>query len=173
MKQTVVRYGLYSAALIVVIFLATWIGLRQEAFTYDITEIFGYVGIVLSLLFIFFGIRYYRDHVNSGRLTFGKGLKLGLLIALIPAFAIALFDVLYVQLIDPKFYERYGEYQLTKLKASVSADQYEAAAANLKTQMDLFSNPFVTFIVMFLTVFMIGLIISVISALALKRNQDS
>ena len=171
MKQTVIRYGLYAAAVIVIIFLASWIALKQLALDYGTTEITGYAGIVLSLLFVFFGMRYYRDHVNGGRLTFGRGLKVGLLIVLIPAFAIALVDILYVKFFDPQFYEKYGAYQLNKLKATVPAGQYEAAATNLKTQMEMFSNPLVTFIVMFLTVFMIGLIISVVSALMLKRNN--
>ena len=169
MKRTVIRYGLYAALVIIIIFLASWIALKQLALDYEITEVTGYAGIVLSLLFVFFGIRYYRDQVNGGELTFGRGLKVGLLIVLIPAFAIALVDILYVKFFDPRFYEKYGAYQLNKLKASVPVNEYEAAAADLQSQMEMFSNPVVTFVVMFLTVFMIGLIISVVSALLLKK----
>ena len=108
MKRTVIRYGLYAALVIIIIFLASWIALKQLALDYEITEVTGYAGIVLSLLFVFFGIRYYRDQVNGGELTFGRGLKVGLLIVLIPAFAIALVDILYVKFFDPRFYEKYG-----------------------------------------------------------------
>lgn len=170
MKKTVLRYGLYASAMIIVIFLVTWLTLNQSGSNYELQEIIGYTGIVLSLSFVFFGIRHYQDHINNGTLTFGQGLKTGLLIVLIPALAFGLFDVLYVSFADPEFLDKYTAYQLEKLKASLPAASYEVEAAKLKEEMKMFSNPAIQFVAMFLTVFMIGVIITVISALVLRRN---
>jgi hypothetical protein len=47
---------------------------------------------LLAMVFVFLGIRHFRDHENEGMLTFGQGLKIGVLIVLIPAVAFGLFD---------------------------------------------------------------------------------
>ena len=64
---------LYASTVMIVFYMITWISLKQGALGYAATEVAGYLGMVLSLAFVFFGIRYYRDHVNGGNLTFGKG----------------------------------------------------------------------------------------------------
>lgn len=172
MKKTVLRYGFYASAVIIVLFLVTWLTLNQSSANYELQEIIGYLGIVLSLSFVFFGMRYYREQVNGGTLTFGEGLKTGLLIVLIPSFAFGLFDVIYVSLVDPEFLNNYSTYQLEKLKASVPAASYEIEAAKLQDEMKMFSNPAIQFVAMFLTVFMIGVIITVISAVVLRKNTS-
>lgn len=171
MKKTVIRYGLYGALLMVVLFSAVWFLFNKSSADYGRQEVLGYLTIILSLAFVFFGIKHYRDSVNNGQLTFGQGIKVGLLIVLIPSIAFGLFDVLYVSLFDPQFFENYYNYQLDEMRKSLAAREYELRKKEMESQKKMFSNPFVQFVVMFLTVFFIGLIITVISALILRRNR--
>ena len=46
-------------------------------------EILGYTGIVLSAFMVFFGVRSYRENAGGGRLIFGRGFAVGILITLI------------------------------------------------------------------------------------------
>ena len=46
---------------------------------YDRAQLIGYTTIVLAFMFIFFGIRSYRDNVGYGTLTFGRGFVVGAL----------------------------------------------------------------------------------------------
>ncbi|HYE56844.1 MAG TPA: DUF4199 domain-containing protein [Chitinophagaceae bacterium] len=169
MKKTVLRYGLLASVTVVGLFVFGFTVLRKMG--YESQEVYGYTSMVLALLFVFFGIRHYRDKVNNGVLSFGKGMKVGTLIVLIPALAFGIFDVLYVLVFNPEFFDQYMEHQLKSMKETMSAAEFEVAAKQLAVQQEMFSNPLITFTVMFLTVFMIGIIVTVISSLILRRAR--
>ena len=67
----------------------------------SLQEVAGYLTMLLAMIFIFLGIRHFRDRVNGGYLTFGQGLKIGVLIVLIPAVAFGLFNILYTEVLNP------------------------------------------------------------------------
>lgn len=166
MKKAVLRYGLYSGLFILVLF-------SLEMFVFKSvgqTEIAGYTAIVLSLCFVYFGLRYYRDKQNGGVLSFGQGLKLGMLITLFPSACFGFFDVIYSNIINPDFYPHYTERGIAHIKATVPADKFEAEAAAFRAQMAFWSKPWADFLLMFITVAIVGLIITVISTLLLKRS---
>jgi hypothetical protein len=78
MKKTVLTFGLISGAVSAAMMLVT---LRfADRIGFDREEILGYAGIVLSALFVFFGVRSYRESVAGGRLTFGRGFAVGSLL---------------------------------------------------------------------------------------------
>jgi hypothetical protein len=171
MKKTVLRYGSYALITIVLFFIGTWIIFRDhDPNDFKIQEILGYSGIFLATIFAFFGIKYYRDHVNGGRLSFGEGLKTGFLIILFPALGFGLLDVLYVTAIDPGFYDNYYNQQVTQLRASLPANEFAVKQKEIEEQKALFQNPLVSFLLMFITVLAVGLIVSIISALILKSK---
>ncbi|TDI80008.1 MAG: DUF4199 domain-containing protein [Bacteroidetes bacterium] len=76
MKKAILRYGLYGAASICILVILSW--LIVENLSYSVREIIGYASIVVSLSFVFFGIRHFRDRINDGTVSFGKALLLGL-----------------------------------------------------------------------------------------------
>lgn len=134
-------------------------------------EVVGYAAIVISLLFVFFGIRHYRDKENGGTLSFGKGLQAGVLITLIPAAVFGLFSVVHTEVIDPNFTETYYSHYLAEQQKMLSPEKFEQVKAEFEAQRAMFENPVFNFFLMFLTVFVIGLIITVISSLVLKRSS--
>lgn len=170
MKQILIRWGLFPGiGMVLFFYFSLTFG---KNFSYELQEVFGYAGMILSLIFVYFGIRQYRDKVNGGKLSFGKGLQVGMLIVLIPALMFGLFDVSYSTIINPGFWDEFCTAQLAKMKMSMSAEKYEEMAKQVKAQSAMFKNaPFLQFLVMFLTVAAVGLIITVISALILKRNS--
>ena len=173
MKKTALRYGAFSAISIIALFMVGFAinGLCGE--NYELQEIFGYANMVISMVFVFFGIKHFRDHINGGTLTFGKGMKVGLLIVLIPSIAFGLFDILYVTAIDPGCMDRYYQHQLSDMKVSMTPTEFSIAKTRMESQKELFDNLPFQFIVMALTVFLIGVIATVISSLILKRPKKS
>ena len=137
---------------------------------WETQEILGYTTIVISLLFVYFGIRHWRDNYNTGRLSFGQGLKLGTLITLFPSIAFGLLTWLEMSVLDPEFSNKYYAYYVQKMKASTPPDKLQEALQKLESEKEMFSSPFLQFAVMFLTVFLIGIVITVISSLILQRN---
>ncbi|HYC29830.1 MAG TPA: DUF4199 domain-containing protein [Chitinophagaceae bacterium] len=169
MKRTILRYGLISSLIIVILFLLEFFIFRSAP-NYDVQEIFGYTSMIVSMLLVFFGIKHYRDKENNGRLTFGRGMKVGVLIVLIPSVAFGIFNLLYVTVINPGFMKSYYQFYLAKMQQSMPAAEFVKAKAELDAQMAMFSNPIISSLVMAVTVFLIGLIITVISSLILRRN---
>lgn len=169
MKSTVFRYGIYSALTILAIAWIAFFALRDAS--QAIQETAGYLSMLLAMIFVFLGIRHFRNHVNGGVLTFGQGLKIGVLIVLIPAVAFGLFDILYTEVINPTWQEDYYAKYIDNLKKSVSADKLDAAIMKAEKDKEMFSNPVFHFLIMGGTVFVIGFIVTIISTLALRRTK--
>ena len=152
MKTTIVRYGSYGFVLALIIFLcALYFGKDLD---FSTQEVIGYITMIASLSFIYFGIKHYRDHVNGGKISFRRGVIIGLLIATLTGLGIALADFIYLSFINPDFFEEYT--------AVMRSEGYKGEIPN-------YGNGFMAMI-MFLTVMIIGLIISLISAIILTRK---
>ena len=81
MKKIVLTFGLISGGITALMMFLTLP--LVDRISFDKLEVIGYTTIVLSFLMVFFGIRSYRDSVGGGTITFGKAMKVGLLITLI------------------------------------------------------------------------------------------
>ncbi len=168
MKNTIVRYGIRSAITIMILALAGWtLGKNLE---YSIQEVIGYAGMIVSLMFVFFGIKYYRDTENKGTISFGKALWIGVLITFMAALAFGVLDTMYVRYINPDFMNDYYTHYVTELRSTYKGTELQDKLKELNEQKELFSNPLMSFFLMFATVMVLGCIISLISALILQRK---
>jgi hypothetical protein len=75
-----------------------------------------------------------------------------------------------VEVLDPEFMDKYYNYQIDQLRASVPASEFDTRAKQMQDEREMFSSPVIQFIVMFLSVFIVGFIVTIISTLVLKRN---
>ncbi|OBX23646.1 MULTISPECIES: DUF4199 domain-containing protein [Bizionia] len=168
MKQTVYKYGLYSSGLLILLFSTSFI--FEGSLDYSMSEVVGYISIILSLLFIYFGIKYYRDTINNGILKFSKGLKIGLLISVFTSLTFGLINVVYTTFINPDFTTEYYNHSIETFRGTLSDADFQAKLIELESQREIFGNPFFNFFLMAFTVFIIGFVISVISSGILKRK---
>ncbi len=168
MKKTILRYGLYGGIAICALFLLAWF--MGNGLSYGLQEVIGYISMVVSLSFVFFGIKHFRDKENNGKVSFSKALAIGVLISLITALAFGILDVIYVEYINPEFMDDYYDHSIAQLRTTLPTSEYEVKVAELEAQKELFMNPFFSFLIMGMTVFVIGFIISLISSLILQRN---
>lgn len=154
MKSTVIKYGTYGLITGVIIFMLHLIfGLDNlESST---NEILGYISIFLSLSFVFFGIKHYRDQVNNGFLSLGKGIKIGVLISILVAIGIAIADFAYTKFINPDFFSDYEQMLIDQGRQDEIMEMTSSVAA----------------LFMLVLVTVIGFIISLISSLILQRKN--
>ncbi len=153
MKSTVLKYGFYGLLVGFSIFsLHLILGIKN--LDYSTNEILGYISIFISLSFIFFGIKHYRDHVNNGLISIGKAILIGLLISLLVGLGIAFADFVYTKFIDPSFFTNYE-------KTLIEQGKEDEIIKMTSTTAALF---------MLVLVVIIGFIISLISALILQRK---
>ena len=170
MKKITLRYGTYGVIIMLAVFLPTFFIFKNNH-NWELQEVIGYVTIVLSLAFVYFGIRRWRDKENGGQLSFWRGIGLGSLISLFPSIAFGLLSVIEIRYLDPEFNDKYYAYYIEKVKRTTPPEKLEAAIKEINDGREMFSSPWAQFFVMFLTVFIIGFIIAVISALILRRNK--
>ena len=168
MKKTVIKYGTYGALAICVLFLISWFILNDLPLSTQ--EFLGYLSMILSLGFVFFGIKYYRDKENEGKVSFKNALIIGVLISLITALVFGVLDVVYTEVLNPDFMDNYYSETLKTMEETMPAEEFQLKKVEMETQKELFANPVMTFVFMALTVFVIGFIISLLSALVLQRK---
>ena len=152
MKSSILKFGVYGFIFALMVFLLVlYFGKDLES---TIQVAIGYLAMTVSSSFIFFGIKHFRDQQNNGKVSFGNALLIGILIALITSFGIAIADYIYTTVINPDFFEEY--------KAMMRADGYEG-------EIPEYSSAFMA-VLMSVTVLGIGFIISLLSALLLQRK---
>ena len=153
MKKTVLTFGLISGAIMAAMMFGTMLFIRNIGF--DKAEIVGYTGMVLAFLLVFFGIRSYRENVGGGTISFGRAFAVGALIMLISTACYVI--------------------AASNCRASAAADaSQEAIRAQLqrmKTFKDLYNNPFFNAAITFLEPLPVGLIITLISSLILRKKD--
>jgi hypothetical protein len=167
MKRTILRYGFYAILTITILSLLIWA--LVDVVDNTIGEIIGYSTMIVSLLFVYFGIKHFRDKENHGIVSFGKALAIGILISLMAALAFGILDIIYVKLINPDFMTDYYEGMLEQAQ-SLPVEEFAVRKAELESEKEMFSNPIMHFFIMSMMVFVIGFIISLFSALLLQRK---
>ena len=168
MKKTILKFGLYSAITIVVLFSINLFTPLAEL-DMGIQEVLGYLAMFIALIFVFFGIKSYRDQQLNGSISFGKGFKLGFLITLIPATIFGIFDVIYI-LMNPEFFQNYRDAAVADLEKQFSGAELTAKIKEIDDMMAFAGNPAFDFFLMFSTVLILGIIVSLISSFILRKD---
>jgi Protein of unknown function (DUF4199) len=169
MRKIVLTFGLLSGGLSALLMIATVPFMDRIGF--DRGELFGYTAIVLSFLFVFFGVRAYRDQ-SDGTLTFGRGAAVGLLITVISCLCyVATWEVLYFKWL-PGFADKYATYAVEKVRASgASATEVTATVQQMQDFKRMYDNPWINAAMTFMEPFPIGVLVTVVSAAVLRRRQ--
>lgn len=168
MKKTILRFGLYGAITIWTLFLISLYLLDNLSFATQ--EVLGYAAMIISLGFVYFGIKHFRDKENEGKVSFKNAMKVGILISLITAFAFGVLDTIYSQVLNPEFMTEYYDTVVEGLRNTLPPDEFEKRLTEINAEKDMFSNPLIAFAFMSMMVLVIGFIISLISALILQRK---
>jgi hypothetical protein len=172
MKKVVITFGLISGAISCLHVAGTSLFIDQIGF--DRGLVVGYTMIVLSFMLVFFGVRSYRDNVAGGQITFGKAFQVGILITLISCFCYVLtWEVLYYTVV-PDFMDKYAAHEIAKVKSSGATEAaIQAQMAEMQRFKELYQNPAINAAFTFLEPFPVGLIVTFISALVLKKKATA
>lgn len=168
MKKIILRFGLYGIITIGLLSILIWS--LVDVVDNTMGEIIGYTSMVLSLVFVYFGIKHFRDKENNGAVTFAKALLIGVLISLMVSLAFGILDIIYVKFVNPDFMTEYYDGMLEQAQ-SLPVKEFEIRKAALQSEKEMFLNPFIHFFIMSMMVFVIGFIISLLSAVLLQRKN--
>ena len=171
MTKIVLIFGLISGAIAGFLMWVLMSFVGNGSIDFDSGMIWGYSTMIIALSMVFFGIKSYRDN-NGGRITFLKGLQVGILISLISALCYAATWEIYYPSVGDEFMEKYTAHELNKMKASGASDEdIEYARVEGEKFKEMYRNFFVRFAFSLIEILPVGIIVTLISAALLRKSE--
>lgn len=131
----------------------------------------GYASMLLSFSMVFVGIKNYRDKYNDGIISFGNAFKIGLYISLIASTMYVLTWLVDYYLFIPDFMDKFCEQALQKSRMSgVSQAEMAIQTAEMDKYKEMYSTPIGVILLTYMEILPVGLVVSLISALILKKK---
>ena len=162
MQQSfIVRYGIIGGLISLVLGLLNW-WLIARPMGMTVSQTVGYLTIAFSLLCIPLGIKYFRDSLNAHSVRLWEAMKIGLGITMVAAVVMALYGFLFMVFAG----ESFDQWQ----RAEMTATQLQNYEQQLAAAPGVVGTAWFQGVVMFVMVTIMGAIITLISALVLKRN---
>lgn len=144
----------------------------EKGTSYNMRMVFGYAAMVLGFSLIFVGIKRFRDNENGGVITFGKALKVALLITLVAGTVYVLFWEIDYYCFLPNFNKDMIEATHAQLIVEgKTAAEIQAKMTEMKSFMESYKKPIVNIAMTYTEIIPPGVIISLIAAAILKRKE--
>ncbi|WP_128545440.1 DUF4199 domain-containing protein [Larkinella soli] len=171
MKRNVLVFGLISGAILATFMVVTTLMCYKNE-NFEDNAVLGYGAMILAFSFIFVAIKNYRDRYNSGVISFGQAFKIGLFVTLITSTIYVLIWLIEFYLFIPDFMDKYTAHVMRELRESGAGPaELESKAAEMANFGEMYKNPVLVVLFTYAEVFPIGLVISLLCALILKRNS--
>ena len=172
MKKIVLTFGLIAGVILATLMLVTVA--FQDEIGLGHSYLLGYATMVAAFLFIYFGIRSYRDNVAGGTVGFGRAFTVGILIgAVASACYVAAWEVYFFRY-APDFLVKYDAHVLETARAKGESAE---ALAKRRAEMDklerMYANPAINSAMTFLEPLPVALIVSLVSAGVLSRRRKT
>ena len=172
MKRNALVFGLISGLILAVIMVIS-ISVCYGSGNFDGSMVIGYASMILAFSLIFVGIKNYRDKYNGGFITFGKAFKVGAAIAFVASTVYVLVWLVDYYVFVPDFMDRYVEYLVRQAKSEgLTAAQLQTRMKDMENMREMYRNPFFVVLITYLEVLPLGLIISVLASLILRKRKS-
>lgn len=170
MKKNILIYGLISG-LVVSALMAVNLSMTSKNDNFDNSVLIGYAAMIIAFSLVFVGIKNFRDKYNGGVISFGKAFKVGFFITLIASTIYVVVWLIEEHYFFPDFIDKYTANEIKKLKASgISATRLASKTKELEDAKEMYKNPALKVLFTYLEILPVGLVVTLISSLILKRK---
>lgn len=169
MNKIILKFGIYSFVLLPIMMVGSHLFIDSTNFAAH--EVLGYIAMIIASLIAMVGVANYKKEEMNNEMSYWVAVKIGLLILIIPSLLFGVFDLIYVNYIDPEFMDNYYNHYVEQMRSGMGVAEFEIALKEMEAQKEFFSNPFMSFLVMSTTMFLVGLVISLISSFFLKTSK--
>jgi hypothetical protein len=122
---------------------------------------------------VFVGIRNCRNKYNEEVISFGKAFKIGIIMVLIASTIYVIAWLIDYFFFIPDFIEKYSAHMLHQLKASgESPIEIEKQTKEMASFAAKYKNPFYNAMMTYVEILPVGLVVTLISSLILKRKSQ-
>lgn len=167
------KYGLIGSGLSVILILVFYFSNRHPL----LIPIYYDYRIFLFGVFIFFGIKEFKEYYNGNRLHFWQGITIGVIIYVSIGILIGAFILLFSN-VQPEFLQQYidgtirglelnKELLITESPITISEEEFQQQITLLKD-----TPPYKLTLDFFIKSCLIGFMISIIMAVVMRRTED-
>ncbi|MFD2865795.1 DUF4199 domain-containing protein [Mucilaginibacter antarcticus] len=135
--------------------------------------IYGYTAMLVGFSLIFVGIKNYRDNYLGGSISFGAAFKMGLMIAFIASSVYVVMWAIDYHFFVPDFDVVFSQHEVAKLQAAgASQAAITAKTAEMAQFTQDYKNPLYFIGMTYIEILPVGILVSVIAALILKKKKQ-
>ncbi len=174
MKKNIIVYGLIAGILVstLMLFSVNYLSYCEGNVDYDTSMLIGYASMLIAFSLVFVGIRNYRNNFNGGVISFGKAFKIGILIILIASTVYVVAWLIAYYFFMPDFADKYSAQMLNDLKKSGASQlEIDKETAKMASFSKMIKNPLFNSMMTYAEILPVGLIVTLISSLILKRKS--
>lgn len=172
MKKIVIIYGLIAGTIVGGLMLLTMPLWDSGALNFDNGHLVGYTTMVIALSMVFFGIKSFRDNHAAGKISFGKGVVIGILITLIASVLYAsAWEISYANMGD-EFIQKMTEHYFEEMKSEGATEAELIKAREEWAEFkEMYANPIIRFAITITEILPVGLVITLLSAALLRKKE--
>lgn len=167
MRKVILVFGLIMGVILSVN-IAIMVHVLYNNPDFKSNDFLGYAALVLIFSMVFFGIRNYRNKQLGGYISFGRAFKTGALITLVASTLYVLVWLFYYYLVVPDFMDKYTAHVLS----SCTKEDLAEKTVQMNSYKEMYKNPVFVILITYSEVLPIGLLVTLISSLILKRKSD-
>lgn len=174
MRKNIFIYGLIAGIIVstIMLFTVNYLSHCEGNVDYNSSLLIGYGSMLIAFSLVYVGIRNYRNKFNGGVISFGKAFKIGTMIVLIASTVYAVAWVIDSYFFIPDFAEKYCSDTLAELKASgASQSEIDKETKEMANFVTMYKNPFFNLVMAYVEILPVGLVVTLISSLILKRKS--
>ncbi|TCC90446.1 DUF4199 domain-containing protein [Pedobacter frigiditerrae] len=173
MKKNILIFGLISGLIVSGLISITAICYNKQDFEGNM--VLGFTVMILAFIFVFVGIKNYRDKFNDGNITFGKALQIGLSISFIASTMYVITWLIAYYNFMPDFMEVMTSQNIEKIRLNkeLTTAEMNEQIAGINSMKELYNSPIMVFLLTYMEIFPVGIVITLVSALILKRKQNN
>ena len=172
MKKIIWTFGIIAGVILVtMLFLA--IPFMDDPGSFAMGKVVGYTVMTIALSTVFFAVKMVRDKEKRGFISFKNAFLTGLYVTLIASVMYAIgWEVIY-QTSQSDFMEKYTQAQIENMREDGASEaKIEAKREEMEYWSGLYENPIIRFGFTLIEILTVGLPITLLSALILKRREN-
>jgi len=172
MKKNILICGLISGIIVATFMVSVSMACYKND-DFESSMVLGYASMILAFSLVFVGIKNYRDKFNNGIVSFGKAFKIGLYITLIASTIYVVVWLVEYYLFIPDFMDKYTAHVLKEAsREGASQAVLDEKSAEMRSYKEMYQSPIMVILLTYTEILPVGLVVSLISALILKRKPN-
>lgn len=171
MRKNILVFGFIAGGILILFTLCVSV-LSKYLHGYLDNAVAGYTAMIIAFSFIFVAVKNFRDKYNAGVISFGQACWIGLGISLIGSTCYVAAWLIEYYCFMPDFMDKYTAGLIDQAKHSgLSPAELDKRIAAINHEKELYNNPVIVVLQTYLEVLPVGVVISLINALILRRRK--